>query len=310
VVSTWETPAGLKNGTLVIVQIDSLLEAEIPYQAFRRTPEWIHGESVGTSRAPLAMLEFALRALRRQNQLRRKRIGILMYSDEGRDCRYSREKIEQAASMAGRVLVLRQGSVGGNIVVGSRGIRKYQLIVEGQPRDLRPGSKAIDVLRWTNIRTENIMQLSSQKDRLGVFVSGINVKHFPMMLPHRVEASLLISYFSADVADKAEAEIRNILEGKGPKWRLSLISDRPEMPLRRENRDFYAEIQEIADELEIPISHSTSAIPSVAGLVPIGIGVVNGLGPTVDSPHTPHEAVQRVSLFQRTILLTEVLRRG
>jgi len=310
VVSTWETEAGLKDGTLVIIQIDSLLEAEIPYQAYRRTPEWIHGESIGTSRAPLAMFEFAIRALKKQNQLRRKRLGILIYSDEGRDCRYSKEKIVQASGLAGRVIVLRQGSVGGNIILGSRGIRKYQLLVEDKPRDLRPGTKTHDALRWTNIRTESMMQLSSQKDRMGVFVTGISMKHFPMMLPHRVQVDLMISYYNSEVANKAEDDIRNILGKRGPKWRLNLISDRPEMTSRRENRVLYDEIVEIAHELDIPISHSTSAIPSVAGLVPRGVGVICGLGPSVDSPHTPHEAVQRVSLFQRTILLSEILRRA
>ena len=120
----------------------------------------------------------------------------------------------------------------------------------------------------------------------------------------------MISYYKSEVANKAEDDIRTILGKKGPKWRLNLISDRAEMPMRRENRAYFNEILEIADELEIPISHSTSAIPSVAGLVPKGVGVICGLGPMVDAPHTPHEAVQRVSLFQRTILLSEILRRG
>ena len=310
VVRTWETEAGLKNGTLVIIQVDSMLDAEIPYQAYRRTPEWIHGESVGTSRAPMAMFEFAIKALKKQNLLRKKRLGILIYSDEGRDCRYSKEKIQQASGLAGRVIVLGQGSVGGNIILGSRGIRKYQLLVEDKPRDLRPGTKIHDALRWTNIRTESMMQLSSQKDRMGVFVTGISVKRFPMMLPHRVQADLLISYYKSQVANKAEDDIRNILGKRGPKWRLNLISDRPEMTSRRDNRSLFNEIQEIAHELEIPITHTTSAFPSVAGLVPRGVGVICGLGPLVDSPHTPHEAVQRVSLFQRTILLSEILRRG
>ena len=310
VVRTWETPAGLKDGTLVIIQIDSMLEAEIPYQAYRRSPEWIHGESVGTSRAPLAMFEYAIRALRKQNQLRRKRLGILIYSDEGRDCRYSREKIEQASSLANNVIVLQQGSASGNIVIGSRGIRKYQLLVEDKPRDLRPGTKAYDALRWTNLKTEAMMQLSSQKDRLGVFVTGISMKHFPMMLPHRVQANILVSYYKSVSANKAEEDIHGILGKKGPKWRLNMVSDRPEMLARRENRAYFNTIHEIAKELEIPITHANSATPSVAGFVPKGIAVVCGLGPIVDSLHTPLEAVQRVSLFQRTILLAEILRKA
>jgi D-alanine-D-alanine ligase len=256
------------------------------------------------------MVEYAIRALKRQNILRRKRLGILIYSDEGRDCRYSKEKIQQASGLAKRVIVLRQGSPGGQIIIGSRGIRKYQLIVEDKPRDLRPGTKTFDALRWTNLRTENIMQLSSQKDRLGVFLTEMRIKRFPMMLPHRVQAQLWISYYKTELANKTEEDIRGILGKKGPKWRLSLLSDRPEMMARKENRDFLNEIMEIANEFEISLSHSTSAIPSVAGLVPRGVGVICGLGPLVDSPHTPHESVQRVSLFQRTILLTEILRKG
>jgi hypothetical protein len=153
-----------------------------------------------------------------------------------------------------------------------------------------------------------MMQLSSQKDRLGVFVAGINVKNFPMMLPHRVQVNLLLSYYKSATANKAEDDIRSILGKKGPKWRLNMVSDRPEMVARRENRAFYNRIHEIAEKLEIPITHATSATPSAAGLVPRGVAVVCGLSPIVDAQHTPLEAVQRVSLFQRTILLAEILR--
>lgn len=237
-------------------------------------------------------------------------MGVLIYSDEGRDCRYSREKIEQAASLASNVIVLQQGSAGGNIVIGSRGTRKYQLIVEDKPRDLRPGKKGYDALRWTNMKTEAMMQLSSQRDRLGVFITGMTMKHFPRMLPHRVQANLLVTYYKSSIANQAEDDIRDILGKKGPKWRLNLVSERPEMLARRENRAFYNEIHATAEKLDIPITHATSATPSAAGLVPRGTGVVCGLGPNVDSLHTPLEAVQRVSLFQRTILLAEILRKA
>ncbi|MFC1850854.1 ATP-grasp domain-containing protein [candidate division CSSED10-310 bacterium] len=309
VISTWETPEGMKGGTLIVVQVDSLLGGEIPYQAFRRTPEWLHGEAVGESRAPLAMLEYALRALRTQKKLRGQRIGILVYADEGRDCRYSRKSIELAARIARRVIVLRSGSVGGNIVVGSRGLRKFQLLVEDVPRDFRPATKSPDVLRWINNRMEAMMQLSSRKDRIGVFVTDIRAKHFPTMLPHHVQITLLVSYPKPAIAEQVEEKIRDILGKTNPKWQLNLISDRPAMPVRNANRAFFEDVKKVAIELDIPLSHETSAMPSVAGLVPEGVAVICGLSPAVDRPNTPHEAVQRISLFQRTILLTEVLQR-
>ena len=310
VVSTWETQGGMAGGTLVMLQTDSLLDGEIPYQAFRRTPEWLHGEAVVTSRAPLAMLEFALRALRKQKKLHQQRLGVLTYSDEGRDCRYSREKIERASREAARVLVLRPGTLDGSVIVGSRGLRKYQLLVEGEPRDLRPTSRAPDVLRWTNSRVESMMQLSSQKERVDVFMTDISAKCFPTRLPHRVQVTLLVSYSRPAVAAQAEEAIRGILGKKGPRWKLSVVSDRPAMADREDNRAFAEEVIAIARELEIPLSHETAATPSVAGLVPEGVAVITGLGPAVERTHTPHEAVQRISLFQRTVLLAEVLRRS
>jgi D-alanine-D-alanine ligase len=256
------------------------------------------------------MLEFAVRALRKQKKLRQKRIGVLLYSDEGRDCRYSARGIERAARTAARVIVLRPGSVSGNVIIGSRGLRKYQLLVEGRPRDLRPGAKEPDVLRWANSRTETMMQLSSRKERLGVFLTDIRAKRFPNLLPHRVEASLIVSYPTAKSADRVEQEIRGILGKKGPKWSLNLVSDRPPMLDRKGNRRFLEEVLNVARQRDIPLSHETSATPSVAGLVPEGTAVLCGLGPSADSPNTPQEAVQRIGLFQRTLLLTAILDGG
>jgi D-alanine-D-alanine ligase len=70
VCQTWETPKGLESGTLFVGHLDVPVETTMPPLGFRRDPEWIHGEGVGSSRAPLVCLEFALRALRSQRRLR------------------------------------------------------------------------------------------------------------------------------------------------------------------------------------------------------------------------------------------------
>jgi D-alanine-D-alanine ligase len=310
VVRTWETKRGMDGGTLLVLQTDSLLDQAIPFQAFRRTPEWLHGEAVGSSRAPLAMSEYAIRALRNQKKLQQQHLGILTYADEGRECRYSREKIERAARKAKRIIVLRPGSSGGRIIVGSRGLRKYQLLVEGEALDLRPATKTKDVLSWITNRTESIMKLSSRKDYVDVFVADISAMRFPRRLPHRVQATFLLSYIRPMIADQVEQKIREILGKKGPKWQMDLVSDLPAMPERKENLLFFEEVMKTAQKFDIGLSRVTSATPSVAGFVPEGIPVICGLGPEIDNPYTPHEAIQRISLFQRTVLLAELLKRG
>jgi hypothetical protein len=79
------------------------------------------------------------------------------------------------------------------------------------------------------------------------------------------------------------------------------------MPERKRNKQLLKEVEAAAEEWEVPLGYETSVSPSVAGLVPDDTAVLCGLGPVVREPYTPHEAIQRISLFQRTLLLTGIL---
>ncbi len=306
-VRTWETAKGMAGGTLFIAHVDSLLGSEAPSPAFRRDPEWLYGEAVGVSRAPIVMLEFSLQALRNLKRLRQQRIGVLVYADEGHDCRYSRDRIAEAAGRAGQVIVLRPGTPTGRIITRRRGLRKYQLVVEGVAQDIRRMSSKSDVLRWTMNRLESMAGLSTRKGRLDVFAADIETARFPMLLPHRVMVSILVSYPDAKAADEAEEKIGAIL-GKGrPRWKLHLVSDRPPMPERGRGNRLLRDLLAVASEWEIPLDHDTSVLPSVAGLVPRKTPVLCGFGPIVREPYTPQEAVLRSSLFRMTLLLSQFL---
>ena len=75
---------------------------------------------------------------------------------------------------------------------------------------------------------------------------------------------------------------------------------------RREKR-LVAELAEVASNWEIPFGKESSLWPSVAGLVPSSTPVVCGLGPVTRDVYTPNEAVERISLLQRTLLVAEFL---
>ncbi len=59
----WETKAGLENGTLLVFHLDVPLNPVLSAEPFRIDPEWIYGEGVGVSRAPLISMIHALQAL-------------------------------------------------------------------------------------------------------------------------------------------------------------------------------------------------------------------------------------------------------
>jgi D-alanine-D-alanine ligase len=306
---TWETKAGLGGGTLFIGHMDIPLEQGVPSQLFRREPEWLYGEGIGISRAPLVALEFALRSLRHVRLLQKLNVGVLYYMDEGREARYSETIIKAAAAKAKQVLVLRPGGLRNQVVVQRRGQRRYHLTIEGTPH--RPGKsgKEPEVLLWGMKKIEEISGLTSKEERLALSAVDVKTDAFPMLLPHRITTTLLLSYIDPKSADGTEDKIRHIIKGTKLKTRLETISDRPPMKERRTNNRLAKSLTAAADEWEIPLPQESSLWPSVGGFVPAKIPVVCGVGPAARDLYTPQEAVNRASLIQRSLLIAQFLLR-
>jgi acetylornithine deacetylase/succinyl-diaminopimelate desuccinylase-like protein len=253
------------------------------------------------------MLEFALRSLRHQRKLRKLPIGVLYYLDEGRECHYSSGIIKKAASKAKHVFILRPGYPGDKVIVQRRGLRKYGLIVEGKPLRLGQRGKAQAVLPWTFDRISQITRLSSRKESVAVSVVDIHTDAFPMLLPHRGTATILLNYLDSSIADDVEENMKEILHGNGFHCRLEIISDRPPMKERRINTSLANSLRKVADKFEIPLEKGSVLFASAGGLVPASVSVVCGIGPVAHDLYTPQEAIERISIMQRTLLIAEFL---
>ena len=304
---TWQTPAGLEDGTLLVGHLDVPTEQEGHVPPFRREPEALFGEGIGSSRGPLVSMLFALRALRRARQLSRMKLGVLYYADEGRDCRYSADLIAKAAAQAKRVLVLRPGNPDDYVVTARRGQRRLRVTFEGPPLRMGKATRRPEVLPWALEKLQAFAKLSSKKDRIAVAGLDIKSSHMPMLLPHQVVATLLVSYPDDKTADTIEQQIRDSLDDKGVKCRVEVVSARPAMKERRANARLAKALEAAAAEWEIPLRRESSVWPSVAGLVPASTGVLCGVGPVARNIYTPEESVDRISLMQRTLLLAEFL---
>jgi D-alanine-D-alanine ligase len=308
-VFTWQTKAGLDGGVLFLGSLDVPVARDLPQAPFRRDPEWLYGEGVGSSRAPLVMLEFALRTLRSARRLRKVPLGVTYITDEGRDGRDSAELVFQAASRAKRVIVLNPGNLENRVVTNRRGQRRYHLLVEGTSFRIGRATRNKEPLRWTNERIERCARLTSQKDRVSAGAIDIATESFPMHLPHRVEVTIVTTFPNEKAATALEREMREIM-GRGElRWQLDLVSDRPAMPERRGNTRLWKAFSEVAEAWNIPLEKEGSAWPSLAGLVPASAACLCGVGPVARDLRTPNEAVRRLSLMQRTLLLAEYLAR-
>lgn len=303
----WESPAGLTGGTLLIVQLDVPANPALGSEAFRRDPEALRGEGVGVSRAPLTALEFALRSLKHVRRLKQTRLGVIAYADEGEDCGESAELISRAAGRAAQVLVLRPGGDGERVYTQRRGQRRYRLVVEGTPLRLgHPGRKP-EVMRALFAKLEALAELGSRRERLAISAVDVKSEAYPGLLPHRALVTLLVSYLDPAQADELETRMFQLLKGGGLNWRLAQLSNRPPMIERRVNQGLTRRFDEVAQLAEIPLAQESSLSPSPAGLVPTTVPVLCRLGPVADGLYTAQESVSRISLIQRTLLLSRFL---
>jgi D-alanine-D-alanine ligase len=162
-------------------------------------------------------------------------------------------------------------------------------------------------VRWTWGKLDGFSKLTKAKERLSVSAVDFKTERLPGLLPHRVTSTILMTYPDAKTANRTEEAMQEILEGRGPGWSLELLSDRPPMKERKRNLELARKLEAMADEWEIPLKHESSVWPSAAGLVPAKVACLCGIGPVARNLGTPQEAVRRLSLVQRTLLLAEFL---
>ena len=307
VVWTWESRAGMKDGILLLCQLDIPFDLRDQFQGYRRDPEWIYSEGIASVWGPLTMLEYTLKSLRSIRKLRKLPLGLLFYGDEGLDCRYSSDLIKQAVDQAAEIIVLRPGNPGGRAITDRRGQRKYMLVAEGVPHRLGKSSAHKDVLRWVGVKMEELAQLTNRRERVAVSAIDIESEAFPMLLPHRVKVTLYSSFAKIKTGDELESRMEKIL-GKGSiKWSLNCISNRPPMKAKKKNNPQIETLKEIAKKWDIPFDIESSLWPSVGGLVKQGTPVICGMGPSARDLYTSRECIERVSLIQRSLLLSQYL---
>jgi D-alanine-D-alanine ligase len=152
--------------------------------------------------------------------------------------------------------------------------------------------------------------LTDRKKRVAVVVTNLRLDAFPQRVPHSVTATIRVSYPSNQAADRADQQMREVLKSKRAGWRLDVIADRPPMPERPANVNLAQTVAQLAGHWDIPLLTETSVSPSAAGLVPDDVPVLCGLGPVADEINTPSERVSRISLVQRTLLLSQLLVSG
>ncbi|MBW2011211.1 MAG: hypothetical protein JRI32_06080 [Deltaproteobacteria bacterium] len=278
---------------------------------FRRDPEWLYGEGIASSRAGIASLLRTFDALRFVKKIRRVKAGVFAYCDEGDDMRYSGGLLRQAARYANQVIVLNTGYLGGKVIDQHRGIRKYRLVVEGDP--LRSGHRrAQDALSWFLQKAAGLKNLSKPAYKLSVSVEDVRSERYSKLLPHKVHATICVSYLDSKKADLAEHQIRAMFSHsvKEIKVLMERLVDRPPLNRTGASQPLIKKIETLCEDWNLPFGTESSLLPTPAGEIPTDTPVLAGFAPPGRDIYTPNEAVHRGEFLQRTLLLSLLLIKG
>ncbi len=310
---TWQTRAGFEGGTLLVASIDVPRDGGGGYPIpFRRDPEWLYGEGIASSRAGLTCILQTMSALQKVGKLDDTRLGLFIYGDEGRGMRYSSQYLQQAASRAGRVIVMQPGFRSGKIVDQRRGSRKFSILVEGAFQRIGAHSPAVDVMSWFLERANRIRELSDADARLTVAVQEVLSERYSVLLPHRVRATVFVTFLDADKADEAEMRLRELLTPEEGEFEdtsvyIEKLEERPPLNRSPVAEELIVKLQAISEAWKLPFGVESSLLPSAAGEVPPHIPVICGFGPASHDMFTPHECIHRGEFLQRLLLLTLLL---
>ncbi|MBU9713548.1 M20/M25/M40 family metallo-hydrolase [Evansella tamaricis] len=307
---TWESKAGFKDGTLLVVPIDIPGDRSGFPIPFRTEQEWIFGEGVASSRGGLVTLFTALNSLKEHKTLSKKKIGIFFYSDEGRGMRYSSDTLRKVSKQAKEVIVLQPGFVGGKISEQRRGSKKFSVIIEGDPLRIGKYSKQIDVLSYFIQKAEKLKEFSNSDKKLTVAIQDVHSERYSVLLPHRVRATIYVTFIDEVLAEEVEEQIRKTFKTnsstQGMHSYVEKIVERPPL-IRKKNNPITKRLKELSKQWNIPFGTESSLLSTAAGEVSKSIPVICGFAPASKGLYTPHEAIHRGELIERSFLLALLL---
>ena len=307
---TWETEAGFEGGTLLIASIDVPRDSGGSYPIpFRRDPEWLYGEGIASSRSGITCILQSLHTLHNLDLLREKKLGVFIYGDEGRGMRYSAQYLQNAASKAGRVIVLQPGFINGKIVDQRRGSRKFSILVEGAFQRIGSHDSQVDLMSWFLEKAHKIGSLSRPDEKLTVAVQEVHSERYSVLLPHRIRATVYVTFLDSTMADEAEKELHKAFtlaeeEQEDTAVFIEKLEERPSLNRSAAGEQMIAQLKKISEEWSLPFGVEASLLPSAAGEVPEDIPVICGFSPASRDMFTPHECIHRGELLQRALLLT------
>lgn len=270
----------------------------------------LYGPGCQDMKAGIAAFLGAVRVLQAHSQMPARPVTALFTSDEEVGSLTSRPLIESLAREAELVLCLEPCLGDGSLKTWRKGVGDYELIVHG--RSAHAGAAHADGRSAIEELAHQILRIQSWTDyekgttlNVGVVQGGTVTNVIPDEARALIDLRVMIPEEASRIARQFET-LTPVLEGTSLEVRGDL--NRPPMPRDDRMLATFRKAQQIARGLGLELTEGGTGGGSDANFVaPLGVHVLDGLGPLGDGQHTPHEYIVIESLPERAALLAALL---
>jgi glutamate carboxypeptidase len=312
VVACW--PATAEDGAggiLLMCHLDTVFPlGTLARQPWRVEGGKAFGPGAFDMKASIVMALTALGELRRGGRWPKRPITLLLTSDEETGSAGSRALIEQQARQHALTLCLEPCLPDGSLKTARKGIGDIELIVRGRASHAgtnhADGRNAIAELAHQILAATNLTDYERGTTvNVGVISGGTRSN----VVPDEARAS--IDYRVPDMAEAERlaawtADLKPVLPDLTIEVQGGL--NRPPMPRDALMVATFAQAKAIAAEIGLTVGEGSTGGGSDANFVaPLGVPVLDGLGPGGNGAHSEREHVLIASLPERTALLAALL---
>lgn len=307
-VGTWGSGSG---GALLLTHLDTVYPlGTLGRMPWREEDDRLLGPGVLDMKGGVALALFVLGTLRQTGRLPAGKITLLSTSDEETGSHTSRGLIEELARQHEVVFCLEPGLPDGSVKTWRKGIGDFEIEVSGRAAHAGANPEA---------GVNAIVEMAGQIERLRRLADlGAGVTVNPGVISGGSVSNVVpdACRLRIDIRVTDEVEQKRVQQGldrlspilPGASLRIRGEWNRPPMPRSASIGAAYERVRSIGEKLGIRVTEGGTGGGSDANFVaPLGIPLLDGMGPVGNNAHSEREHVIRSSLPARAALLAACL---
>jgi len=297
-------------GILLLAHMDTVFPlGTLATMPFHEKEGKVYGPGTMDMKGGIVVALAAISAALESGKLRRQ-VTVLFTSDEETGSLSSRPLIEQLARESALVLVLEPGMPDGSVKTWRKGVGDFNVTVHGLAAhaggDHEKGRNAIEEMAHQVLAIQKMTDYSKGTTlNVGVIRGGTVINAVPAEAVIQVDLRVM----QPGEAERILAELHALKPVlKGTSIEVSGELNRPPMPFDDRMKATFEKASAIAEKAGLKIKASGTGGASDANFVaPLGIPVLDGLGPAGDGAHSEREFIYKDSLVERARLVETLL---